>query len=113
MIKSIFYHNPEAKVNLLTNRVANSREAEQVAGRIKQVCNQFIGKEIHWLGYVLDDAKVSLAVKNQQPFSLAYPRCAANQCLQKIAEKIACQQFTDKVNQEKRNFFQRLFTFWS
>jgi len=113
IIKSIYHYSSEAKVNLITNRVVNKNEAEQVAKRIDQVSVQFIGKQVTWMGYILEDAKVPLSVRSQKPFSLAYPHCLANQCLQRIAEKISNNCFNEEIKGEKKNFFQRLFTFWS
>lgn len=112
VIKAIFHHNQEAKVNLIINRVTNQKEAEKVAERIIQVCNQFIGKEIHWLGYVVEDTKISQAVRSQQPLVLAYPRCLASQCLQRIAEMINNNFLAGekKMEVQSKNFFQKLFT---
>lgn len=111
VIKAIFYHNQQAKVNLLINRVINQKEAEKVAGRIMQVCNQFIGKEINWLGYVLEDSKITQAVRNQQPLVIMYPRCGASQCLQKIAAKMNNVFFAEeeRLEAQSKNFFQKLF----
>ena len=112
VIKAIFYHNQEAKVNLLINRVINQKEAEKVAERIIQVCNQFIGKEINCLGYVLEDSKITQAVRIQQPLVLAYPRCPASQCLQRVAEMVNNNFLVEekKMEVQSKNFFQKLFT---
>lgn len=113
IIKTIYSYNSQAEINLLTNRVINRKEAEQVVGRINNVAKQFLGKEVNWLGYVVDDSKVSMAVRQQQPFSLLYPRCQANICLQKLAENIIEKCFSENMQIENKNFFQRLFTLWN
>jgi len=111
VIKSIFHYNKEAKISLIINRVINPQEAEKVAGRIIQVCHQFIGKNINCLGYVLEDLKVTQAVRSQQPLVIAYPRCPASQCLYSIAEKISKIFFREEIKRadSKINFFQKLF----
>jgi len=112
VIKTIFYHNEEAKVNLVINKVMNQKEAEKVASRIMQVCNQFIGKKVNWLGYMVEDSRITQAVRSQQPLILTYPRCPASQCLQRIADSINNMFLAEEERREviSKNFFQKLFT---
>lgn len=111
VIKSIFHYSDEAKVNLIINRANNQKEGERVAERINRVCNQFIGKHLNYLGYILDDSKVSQSVRKQQPFILAYPNCQASQCLQRLTQKMSIRFFPEEDNSEgqSKNFFQKLF----
>lgn len=113
IIKSIFSHNAKANVNLLVNRAINKKEAQQVASRLNNVSQQFIGQKIDFLGYVVEDNKIGMSVRKQQPFTLLYPRCSANQCLETITEKIIAKCFAETEKEDRKNLFQRLFNFWS
>lgn len=71
---------------IVVNRAENKREAEQVSAKIGLVAKRFLNVSIPLLGYISEDPHVVRAVKNQTPFTLKYPQCAASRDLDRIAE---------------------------
>ncbi|WP_211745928.1 MinD/ParA family protein [Paenibacillus sp. Marseille-Q4541] len=71
--------------SIVVNRVENRREAEKVSDKIGLVAKRFLNATIPLLGYITDDQHVMRAVKNQKPFTLMYPQCAASRDMERIA----------------------------
>jgi flagellar biosynthesis protein FlhG len=70
------------------NKVNNSAEGSEVADQIRNVTNQFLGRDVDYLGYVTNDPLVSKAVMRQEPVSLCYPESPASLCFQRIAARL-------------------------
>jgi flagellar biosynthesis protein FlhG len=73
------------KTSIVVNRSSTPMEGYGVASRLISVSRQFLKVKVDYKGFVLDDDKVSKAVRQQKPFVLAYPESRASMCLRKIA----------------------------
>ncbi|GMK40741.1 site-determining protein [Paenibacillus sp. CCS19] len=82
MVRS-FGHNPSFR--LVVNRALDAREGQQTADKIAMAASKFMGIEVPLLGIIADDPSVSRAVREQRPFSLAYPASDATRGVQSIA----------------------------
>jgi flagellar biosynthesis protein FlhG len=86
-VKMIHGMEPTIPFKLVINRAADNREGMETADKISMAAKRFLGTDIHPLGYIPDDASVSKAVKQQIPFSLAFPHCAAARGIDQIVSR--------------------------
>jgi len=97
--------NPEPfpKVSVVVNRAASSTEAFGVSSRLTTVSRKFLEAEIQYKGFILEDERVSKAVRSQKPFTELYPDSNASLCIQKLADSFAGTK-QDPVSAGKRGF---------
>lgn len=88
MIKVVLQENPEAKINLVVNMVKDESEAREVADKLTVLVHRFLSGTISPLGYVMWDAHVGDAVREQTPLLMLYPSSVASKCIQTIALKL-------------------------
>jgi flagellar biosynthesis protein FlhG len=80
-LKYINTHNCTIPFHLILNKVPNIKIASQTAERIQYVAQQFLTKKISLLGSIPDDRFVILAVMEQTPFLLKYPKSPASKAI--------------------------------
>lgn len=106
VIKMVDALGLNVKFRLVVNRVTNRNEGKQTADKLSLVAKQFLSIDVPTLGYIVDDANVSKAVKQQVPFTIAYPQCAASKSVQQLTEQFLIER--DGV-QEGENGMKRFF----
>ena len=88
LIKILYSNYGEKRFMLLVNMVRNSNEAREVFLKVSNATSHFLNLSIEYLGYVLEDSKVTEAVRRQKALAEIYPDSRANKCLQSIARKL-------------------------
>ena len=88
VIKVVSRESNNRSISLLVNQVQSSMEARIVYERIAKVAKQFLGVTVMDAGYMVIDEQVSLAVRRRTPFLLTHPRCAAAQCIARLAMRL-------------------------
>ncbi|WP_126426407.1 MinD/ParA family protein [Brevibacillus marinus] len=84
VIKMIHSRNPHTQIKLIINRSSSPREAKHTADKLTMVAKKFLGMDVQTLGFVDDDPAVSLAVKQQRPFLMAYPHSQAAKSIRSL-----------------------------
>ncbi len=100
MLKTIHANRDNALIRLLVNMAASQEQAKAVANKLSNVSQQYLGKNLGFLGFLPRDPHVSQAVMQSQPFALAYPNAPATKYLQVVANRLAHHQGTPEVAQE-------------
>ena len=88
LIKVIANRNKAANIGLVVNMVSSKKQAQGVYDRISVTVNRFLGMEIKYRGAIPEDPMVRNAIRQQQPFLLRYPRCAASRAINDLAHRI-------------------------
>lgn len=88
LIKILYSQYGEKRFMLLANMVKNSSEARDVFLKVSNATSHFLNLSIESLGYVLDDTRVTEAVRRQKALAEVYPDSKASKCLQSIARKL-------------------------
>jgi len=88
LIKILYSQHGEKRFMLLANRVKNSSEAREVFLKVSNATSHFLNLSIESLGYVLEDDRVTEAVRRQKALAEAFPESKASKCLQSIARKL-------------------------
>ena len=73
---------------LVVNMVSSSREAQEVAERIRLASMQYLGNAPLYLGYVLKDDIIERSVKNWRIFYRADPNSNASICVRNLAGEL-------------------------
>jgi flagellar biosynthesis protein FlhG len=105
VIKVVSREQSDSNISLLVNQVQSSAEARIVYERIAKVARQFLGVIVQDAGYMVADEQVWQAVRRRTPFLLYNPRCAASQCIARLAMRLE-QGVVGKV--DSRGFFNRM-----
>lgn len=112
LLKAVSHFKIKDKANVVINKVLERKEGERTFFKLKNVIDKFLKIDINFLGYIYDDKKITMSVRNQVPFIIGYPFCDASKCLEEITLKIL------KINDETngggaKNLFKRLFSIFS
>jgi len=73
---------------LILNQTRNRKEAE-LGFAVRSVCRKYFGLELCYLGHILYDHNVYLAVQREQPFFQDYPGSDVTECIREIASRIS------------------------
>jgi flagellar biosynthesis protein FlhG len=73
---------------LILNQTRNRKEAE-LGFAVRSVCRKYFGLELCYLGHILYDHSVYLAVQRGQPFFQDYPGSDVTECIREIASRIS------------------------
>lgn len=100
---------------LVVNMASSSREASEVADRIRLASMQFLGNAPVYLGYVLKDDAIANSVKNRKIFYRTDPDSNASICVRNLAGELLRLCDGQNVKRENvpengsvRSFFRRL-----
>ena len=88
LIKILYNNHGEKRFMLLVNMAKNSNEAREVFLKVSNATSHFLNLSIEYLGYVLEDVRVTEAVRQQKALAEIYPDSRASKCLQSIARKL-------------------------
>lgn len=85
LIKTITHKDKAKNIKVVVNRADNPAEAFNILDKLNVVTQKFLGIKLHKLGYILNDACVTKAVKIQQPFVLSFSKSEASRNMNDIA----------------------------
>jgi flagellar biosynthesis protein FlhG len=106
MIKTIFQQRDDAIFRLIINQALNEQQGKAVAQKIAHVAQQFLGRNLTYMGHVPRDPHVQQAVMQSQPFALRFPNAPATKCVQDIAARLLQQR--PQADASKPSFFRRI-----
>lgn len=110
LIKMVSNRDKTKKIRVIVNRSESSSEARDVLNKLVLVADKFLGIKLEPAGYILHDESVVKAVKQQQPFSILYPRSQAARNIREISEKLMQKTGTEETGQNTgvRGFLSKL-----
>ena len=73
---------------VLANMVADEREAKGVFARLSMVADKFLNISLGYLGHVVSDPNMPLAVRRQQAVSVLFPKTPAVRCLRVLSDRL-------------------------
>lgn len=76
------------KLYLLVNMAQSGDEARATAERLCRVAREFLGLEIHYLGCLPYDRRVSQSVKDRNPYVVRYPSSQLSRQLEQMAARL-------------------------
>lgn len=85
LIKMVHSISPTQPFKLIVNRCMGADEGKNTAANFIEVSKRFIHIDIPFLGMMVDDQHVSMAVKKQVPFLMLYPESQVSKSMMSIA----------------------------
>lgn len=107
MLKTIYKNRSDAAIRLVVNMVADQPQAKAVADKLAGVSQQYLGRNLSFLGFLPRDMHVSQAVMQSRPFVLLYPSAPVTKYMQLLAGRLVHQQATATATQGGSGFFRR------
>jgi len=85
LLKILCVNGLSCPVRVVVNHCKDTTVAKQTYGRFKEVAKKYLSIDIQPLGVIIEDTKISEAVKQQQPFVSLYPETIASKCIRAVA----------------------------
>ncbi len=89
LIKVLHQRQGKKRFRLVVNMVRNAAEGTEVFGRLSQATEHFLHLSIEYLGHIVRDDCLPMAVKQQKAAAELYPQAPAVKCMERIAYKIS------------------------
>jgi len=103
MLKVLSKHGYDCPVKIVLNQVKSGKIAKKAYVQLKETVHRFLPIKVEFLGVVISDKNVQIAVISQTPFFLAFPDTIASKCIKSIAEKLI--QKADRIGDIPLEFF--------
>ncbi|MCP4715342.1 MAG: MinD/ParA family protein [Deltaproteobacteria bacterium] len=113
LLKILCLNGITSPVKIIVNQCKNTTVAKHTYSKFKDVVKKYLSIEIQPLGVMLQDPRVSEAVKRQQPFVNLFPNTIATKCIKVITKNLIEQQPDDQETYTIESFWRRciqLFT---
>lgn len=88
LIKVISELQLKKRIKVIVNRVSGKEIASYTFERLKNTVEKFLKIQLDYMGYILDDIRVSNAVMDRTAFVLGYPNSMASKCIDSISDKM-------------------------
>lgn len=103
--KLLYRKVPDACIDVIVNQVQSDEEGRGVFQVLDQIAEQFLNKDLSYIGHVHADPQVLRAVRTRVPFMRVAPSCRAAGDVRAIARRIEAQRLGDS----RSNLADRLF----
>jgi flagellar biosynthesis protein FlhG len=113
LIKVVSQENPSARLSLVVNQVQDDREGAEVGDLMRSLAQRFLNMPVEYLGSVRKDPKVGQAVREQNPFLLAYPSCQAARNVAELAAGLNAAREEAQPAPSPTGFFARVARLFS
>lgn len=88
LIKMVSNRDRGKKIKVLVNKAESPAEAKDISNKLLLVADKFLGITLEPLGYITNDDAVVKAVKQQQPFSISFPKSHAARLIRDISSML-------------------------
>lgn len=112
LIKAIGTRDNKKDIKLIINRTETAIEAQTAMQKLNAASQKFLKMKLQFLGYLSNDMLVSKAVKQQKPFLLLFPECAASKNIIEMSKKVVRDMETHKKEEKGiKDFFNKFLFF--
>lgn len=98
VIKAMAQQRPQLDLRLVVNMVRDAAEGRQVYERLDSVCRRFCRVQLRYVGHVVSDPAVAMAVRQRLPVTLSHPASPATLCVRQVAQRMW--RFADPPREE-------------
>jgi flagellar biosynthesis protein FlhG len=109
LIKLLAQHYSEDRFQLLINSVKSETEAKSVYRDFCTEADRFLTVSIDYLGYILHDPDLALAVREQKAIVEIFPDAPASICFRKLASEMVNRQEAPVCKGNIQFFGKRIF----
>lgn len=112
LLKAVNHFKIKNKGNIVVNRIIDKKEGDNTFTKFKTAVNRFLSIDVKYLGYVYEDRKLLMAVREQKPFVISNPNCDAARCIKNIGDKLLGEEREIKGIGAK-GLFKKLFSIFN
>ena len=109
VIKAYSTYTDRRNIKLIANRIREEEECDEIAEKINQTTQTFLGVTVDCLGYIYEDKAVLEAVHKQEPLLILKPESLAARCISELAKSLLNGGMMESVSRGWRGFLDRLF----
>lgn len=88
LLKLVNHFNIKENAKVVINKALNSKEAISTFNKFNNTSKKFLNIDLEYLGFIMEDRKVTEAVRNQSPFVLSFPNSYATKNIESIANSL-------------------------
>lgn len=112
LIKAIGTRDNNKKINMIINKSESAIEAQTVMQKLNSVASKYLKIKLNFLGYLSSDPMVSKAVKQQNPFLIAFPDSTISKNMIELSKKVV-KNFEEKKQETSgiKEFFNKFLFF--
>ena len=108
LMKTLHLKHAQKHFRMVINSVSSEREAQGVYNNLTAVTDRFLKDiSVEYLGYILHDANVPKAVRQQKAFLELYPFSKFSVCVNELAEKISKEKSSPLSREGDQPYFWR------
>jgi len=112
LLKAVNHFKIKSKAKVIINRTLDTKEGVMTYNKFNNAVSNFLKMDVEFLGSISEDRKVVQAVRQQEPFIISYPNCAAADDINKIAKKLIGQPVIAN-DMNVQGLFKKLFSIFS
>lgn len=114
MMKYIYLKDSEKRFSILCNRAFTQEEGQDTLNRLSGAMQKFLSKEVTILGSLPEDPVVRRAVREQVPFTLAYPEAPISKTMNQIVSRFVDHRHEEiHAPSEAKGFLSKLKSIFS
>ena len=108
LMKTLHLKHAQKHFRMVINSVSSEREAQGVYSNLTAVTDRFLkDSSVEYLGYILHDANVPKAVRQQKAFLELYPFSKFSVCINELSEKISKEKPSPLSSERDQPYFWR------
>jgi len=107
LVKILSQNGFKASVKVLINQCPTMAAAKSTYTKLSAAVERYLGMTILPIGVILQDIRVEEAVKEQQPFILLFPDCAASRGIKNMVQRLIDNQPEDLESSGLLSFWTR------
>ena len=112
LFKALKHFKIETHVNIVINRVISETEGKSTFNKFDLATRKFLNGYPSYLGCIYEDKHITMAVRNQIPIVIKYPKSEAAKSIVHVSEKIMGRESSIRGNGAK-GLFNKLFDIFS
>ena len=108
LMKTLHLKHAQKHFRMVINSVSSEREAQGVYSNLTAVTDRFLkDSSVEYLGYILHDANVPKAVRQQKAFLELYPFSKFSVCINELSETISKEKPSPLSSERDQPYFWR------
>lgn len=112
LFKALKHFKIETHVNIVINRALSEEEGRTTFSKFDLATRRFLNRYPTYLGCIYEDKHLTMAVRNQTPVVIKYPKSEAARSIVRVAERVMGKENSIKGNGAK-GLFNKLFDIFS
>lgn len=107
LLKVLYLNGFAGQAKVVLNQCKTIEAGKQAYARFRGAVSKYLEKELIALGMVMEDERLTEAVRMQRPLQSAFPGSTAAKCIQKIAERLAANGDASPGSMDLEGFWRR------